>query len=150
MRTVIHVFRGRHHRRHRLFQFYFRQRFWDCLLPSVLWSCRLGGRKGIQPVKTWVVGYWHGYLSGARCRRGDWKCETWKYGTVKNAGVENARHEFAAPDCRGGKCETWKCGTKLQGWKMREKLVWKAKVRKSVSKLLYLCAELFLQYKCIW
>ena len=22
------------------------------------------------------------------------------------AGVENARHEFAAPDCRGGKCET--------------------------------------------
>ena len=21
------------------------------------------------------------------------------------AGVENARHEFAAPDCRGGKCE---------------------------------------------
>ena len=36
--------------------------------------------------------------------RGDWKCETWKYGTVKNAGVENARHEFAAPDCRGGKC----------------------------------------------
>jgi len=32
--------------------------------------------------------------------RGDWKCETWKYGTVKNAGVENARHEFAAPDCR--------------------------------------------------
>jgi len=22
------------------------------------------------------------------------------------AGVENARHEFAAPDCKGGKCET--------------------------------------------
>ena len=27
-------------------------------------------------------------------------------GRSKNAGVENARHEFAAPDCRGGKCET--------------------------------------------
>ena len=32
------------------------------------------------------------------------------------------------------KCETWKYGTNLQGWKMREKLVWKAKVWKSVSK----------------
>jgi len=28
----------------------------------------LGSRKGIRPVKNWVVGYWHGYLSGARCR----------------------------------------------------------------------------------
>jgi len=25
-------------------------------------------RKGIQPVKNWVVGCWHGYLSGARYR----------------------------------------------------------------------------------
>ena len=31
--------------------------------PSVL-----GGRKGIQPVKNSVVGYWRGHLSGARCR----------------------------------------------------------------------------------
>ena len=30
--------------------------------PSVLWCCWLGGRKGIRPVKKWVVGYWHGYL----------------------------------------------------------------------------------------
>ena len=37
-------------------------------LPSVLWRCWLGGRKGIQPVKNTVVGYWYGYLSGARCR----------------------------------------------------------------------------------
>ena len=29
---------------------------------------RLGGRNGIRPVKNWVVGCWHGYLSGARCR----------------------------------------------------------------------------------
>jgi len=28
----------------------------------------LGGRKGIRPVKNRVVGYWHGYVSGARCR----------------------------------------------------------------------------------
>ena len=34
----------------------------------VLWRCWLGGRKGIRPVKTWVVGCWRGYLSGARCR----------------------------------------------------------------------------------
>jgi len=34
----------------------------------MLWRCWLGGRKGIRPVKNWVVGCWHGYLSGARCR----------------------------------------------------------------------------------
>ena len=38
------------------------------ILPSVLWRCWLGGRKGIRPVKNWVVGCWCGYLSGARCR----------------------------------------------------------------------------------
>jgi len=38
------------------------------LLPSVLWHCWLGGGKGIQPVKNCVMGCWHGYLSGARCR----------------------------------------------------------------------------------
>ena len=37
-------------------------------MPSVLWCCWLGGRKGIWPVKNWVVGCWRGYLSGARCR----------------------------------------------------------------------------------
>ena len=37
-------------------------------MPSLLWRCWLGGRKGIQPVKNWVVGCWHGSLSGARCR----------------------------------------------------------------------------------
>jgi len=37
------------------------------MLPSVLWCCWLGGRKGTRPVKNWV-GCWHGYLSGARCR----------------------------------------------------------------------------------
>ena len=38
------------------------------LLPSVLWRCWLGSRKGIRPVKNWVVGCWHGNLYGARCR----------------------------------------------------------------------------------
>jgi len=38
------------------------------IMPSVLWRCWLGGRKGIRPVKNWVVGCWRGYLSGARCR----------------------------------------------------------------------------------
>ena len=36
-------------------------------IPSVLWHCWLGGRKGIRPVKNWVVGCWCGCLSGARC-----------------------------------------------------------------------------------
>ena len=31
-------------------------------LPSVLWRCWLGDRKGIRPVKNRVVGYWRGYL----------------------------------------------------------------------------------------
>ena len=37
-------------------------------LPSVLWRCWLGDRKGIRPVKNWALGCWHGYWSGARCR----------------------------------------------------------------------------------
>ena len=37
-------------------------------MPSVLWRCWLGGRKGIWPVKNFVVRCWRGYLSGARCR----------------------------------------------------------------------------------
>ena len=47
--------------------------FQDCLgkpgspLPSVLWCCWLGGRKGIRPVKNWW-GCRHGCLSEARCR----------------------------------------------------------------------------------
>jgi len=39
----------------------------ESLLPSVLWLCWLGSRKGIRSVKNWVVGCWHGYLSEARC-----------------------------------------------------------------------------------
>ena len=31
-------------------------------MPSVLWRCWLGGRKGIRPVKNWVVGCWRGCL----------------------------------------------------------------------------------------
>jgi len=41
------------------------------LVLSVLWCCWLVGRKGIWPVKNWVVGCWHGYLSGVRCRLAD-------------------------------------------------------------------------------
>jgi len=35
---------------------------------SVLWRCWLGGRKGIRPIKNWVLECWHGYLSATRCR----------------------------------------------------------------------------------
>jgi len=37
-------------------------------VPSVLWRCWLGDRKGIRPVKNWVVGRWRGYLSAAMGR----------------------------------------------------------------------------------
>ena len=40
----------------------------QCYMPSVLWRCWLGSRKGIRPVKNWVVGCWNGYLSAVRCR----------------------------------------------------------------------------------
>ena len=32
------------------------------LIAFVLWRCWLGGRKGIRPVKNWVVGCWRGCL----------------------------------------------------------------------------------------
>jgi len=38
------------------------------LLPSVLWCCWFGIRKSIWPVKNWLMRYWHGYLSEARCK----------------------------------------------------------------------------------
>jgi len=34
--------------------------------PSVLWRCWLGVRKGIRPVKNWVVGCWRGCLHGVQ------------------------------------------------------------------------------------
>ena len=40
----------------------------SAIQPSVLRRCWLGSTKHIWPVKNWVVGCWHGYLSGARCR----------------------------------------------------------------------------------
>ena len=36
-------------------------------MPSVLWHCWLGGRKGIWPEKKLSIGCWRGYLSGVRC-----------------------------------------------------------------------------------
>ena len=42
---------------HQLMQFIIKQ-----TVPSVLWRCWLGGRKGIWPVKNWVVGCWRGCL----------------------------------------------------------------------------------------
>jgi len=44
----------------------------DCVwpMPSVLWRCWLDGRKGIQPVKNWVVGCCH--VSGSRCIWPSW------------------------------------------------------------------------------
>ena len=43
-------------------KFYLPVHFHEILVPSVLWRCWLGGRKGIRPVKNWVVGCWRGCL----------------------------------------------------------------------------------------
>ena len=45
------------------------------IVPSVLWRCWLGGRKGIRPVKNRVMGCWCGCLSGREvqtCIRPSW------------------------------------------------------------------------------
>jgi len=41
---------------------------WYFSMPSVIWRCWLGGRKGIRSVKNWVVGCWCGCVFGSRCR----------------------------------------------------------------------------------
>jgi len=41
-------------------------------LPSVLWHSWLGDRKGIRPVKNWVVGCWHGHLVWSKVQTSIW------------------------------------------------------------------------------
>ena len=54
----------------------------------MLGRCWLGGRKGIRPVKNWVVGCWRGYLSGAMCRLCIWPswchCHSLSLASVKS------------------------------------------------------------------
>ena len=61
------------------------------VIPPVLWRCWLGGRKGIRPVKNWVVGFWRGYLSGARCKLAygaSWcHCHSLSLASVKSRSV---------------------------------------------------------------
>ena len=54
--------------------------FFQIILSACAFSALtllVGGRKGIRPVKNWVVGCWHGYLSGARCRVQTCICSSW-------------------------------------------------------------------------
>ena len=45
---------------------------------------------------------------------GDWKCEKWNFGTIKNASRENTKHENTGKE----KSETWKYETwKYETWK---------------------------------
>ena len=65
-------------------------KFFTSELPSVLWRCWLGVRKGIRPSKNWVVGCWHGYLSGLwsevqTCIWPNWcHCHSLSLATVKS------------------------------------------------------------------
>ena len=70
--------------------------------------------------------------------RGEWKCGTWKCGTIKITGVENARHENAAPNDRGGKCEApndrgGKCEKSSHGTPARPSLILLLNTRKYTS-----------------
>ena len=57
-------------------------------VPSVLWRCWLGSRKGIRPVINWAVGCWCGYLSGCEvptCIRPSWcHCHSLSLASVKS------------------------------------------------------------------
>ena len=49
------------------------------------WRCWLGGMKGIRPVKNWVVGCWHGYLSAVKCIWPSWcHCHSLSLAPVKS------------------------------------------------------------------
>jgi len=52
------------HDRHTSSHLHFLLYFMSQVVLSVLWHCWLGGRKGIQLVKNWVMGIWHDYPSG--------------------------------------------------------------------------------------
>ena len=49
------------------------------VVPSVLWRCWLGSRKGTRPVENWVVRCWRGYLSGTGCH-----CHSLSLASVKS------------------------------------------------------------------
>jgi len=52
---------------------------------NVFWCCWLGGRKGIHPVKNWVVGCWHGnvWVKVQICKCPSWRhCHSLSHATV--------------------------------------------------------------------
>ena len=69
--VIFWISRGRKLRRNLLTQVHGENSHYNSLwyrYALCCWCCWLGGRKGIRPVKNWVVRCWRGYLSGARCR----------------------------------------------------------------------------------
>ena len=48
---------------------YFANLFQTCLIAFSALTLLVGRQEGHPACKNWVVGCWHGYLSGARCRR---------------------------------------------------------------------------------
>ena len=60
----------------------------------MLGCCWLGGRKGIRPVKNWLVGCWCGCLSGARCR-------LFAYGPADATSIPKPHHllPYLNPGC---------------------------------------------------
>jgi len=71
-------------------------------------------------------------------RSADGRCTYSIKGATKMRDM-NLRHQFARVEMQDMKMQDQLAGVENEG-----KLVWKANLRKSVSKQLYLCAELFL------
>jgi len=70
-------------------------------LSSVLWHCWLGGRKGVPPVKNWVMGCWHGYSIWGevqRCIRRSWcHCHPLSFAPVNPDWVYLIGFNFLVP-----------------------------------------------------
>ena len=72
------------------------------MLPSVLWRCQLGGRKGIWPVKNWVMGVlaWLSVLSDVKtCIWPSWcHCDWYTLNTLtKYIATHTHTHPFNGP-----------------------------------------------------
>jgi len=83
-------------------------------LPSMLWRCWLGGRKGIWQVKNWVVKCWCGYLSGASCRFASGPADA--TATVSCFSRIQIGSTFLVPAHPGRRDVKWMCVYQVLNW----------------------------------
>ena len=86
------------------------QTFYRPYVPSVLWRCWLGGRKGIRPVKKYgVMRCWHDCLSGVRCK---WFAYGSADATATPSSLASAKSRMVYPSGTGLPRLSWKKAVK--------------------------------------